>query len=103
MIIRNIGIELESPQDYVASDCDMFMHVCMYQCFMVYGRMVNQWFINVLIMVYGLWLYGLWLYVLFLRHRATSTQEGRGAARRGVKAAENYLECRRRRNHGKKR
>ena len=43
---------------YVASDCDMFMHVCMYQCFMVYGRMVNQWFINVLIMVYGLWLYG---------------------------------------------
>ena len=43
---------------YVASDCDMFMHVCMYQCFMVYGRMVNQWFINVLIMVYGVWLYG---------------------------------------------
>ena len=43
---------------YVASDCYMFMHVCMYQCFMVYGRMVNQWFINVLIMVYGLWLYG---------------------------------------------
>ena len=66
----------------MASDCDMFMHVCMYQCFMVYGRMVNQWFMVDSSMVYKRIDYGLLFLVVWfmvvcsIRHRATSQHEG---------------------------